>query len=134
MILRYKDYYKLNKTVPQIVHMTIITGTQIGINGKINWHFKWKRFPTTDIAYYRQLQERRPAAAGEGRWGIVFFPLSGSLESCVGLHYLIIQVQYVQLILLKHTGCVYKWKNTRFKMKDHYSWWTNFFVLFSGQP
>ena len=33
------------------VHIHIITGTQIGRNGKINWHSKWKRLPTLGVAY-----------------------------------------------------------------------------------
>ena len=55
------------------VHMTIITGMQICMNVKINWHFKWKRLPTPGVAYYRQLQELKwqnlPRLLEEGEVG-----------------------------------------------------------------
>jgi hypothetical protein len=38
-------------------HLKTITGTQIGRNGKINWHSTRKSLQTPHVAYYQQLQE-----------------------------------------------------------------------------
>jgi hypothetical protein len=48
------------------VHMKIINEMEIGRNGKINLHSKWKSLSSTGVAYYQQLQEHNSRKEKEG--------------------------------------------------------------------